>query len=453
MLSPVLISKLKQIVGDDHVLDGTEDLLALADADVVVEPDTGDQTAAILKLASDEEISVVPRGAGTGPRGGSAAGEGEIVLSTARMNRVVSVSDEDLIAVVEPGVRLDAFRRTVEERGLFYPPDAAMERPATLGGTIGESTSGLRALKYGGTRNYVMGMKIALTSGEILRTGAKTLKCVTGYDLARLFTGSLGTLGVATEIYLKLLPLPEARVAAVAVFNRARDAAEASFKILEAGIGPSILELMDRMTLRAVAAQGGSPFPRDAGAVLLIETDGMAAAAGKRAVRAGEICHECGALEVRSAETPNAARSLWAARRSAYPALAKIQPGTVLEDLRVPRSGVADLVGALMALIEIEGISMAVFGHAGEGRLHPTIQANLGDAGEVGRIERTTEKIAEELHSLGGRFGPERGVGLNGISFVKGRVSGESLDLARRVKEALDPRGVMNPQVQRVESR
>ncbi len=457
MLSPELISRLTDIVGGDHVLDGTEDLLARADraaeVDVVVEPENERQTAEVLQLASKEGVPVVPRGSGTGPSGGSTAREGQVVLSTARMNRILSISSDDLIAVVEPGVKLDDLHRAVEERGLFYPPDAAVDRAATLGGTIGESTSGLRALKYGGTRNYVMGMKIALPSGEILRTGATTLKCVTGYDLARLFTGSRGTLGVCVEIYLKLLPLPEARATTVAVFNRARDAAEASFNILEKGIGVSVLELMDRTTLRALAAQGRSPFPNDAGAVLLMETDGTAASAGTRAVEAAKVCRACGAVDMRKAETPRAADVLWKARRSAYPVLSKMKPATVLEEVRVPRSGVADLVGALMALVEIEGVSMAVFGHVGEGRIHPAISADMGDEQEIDRIERTLGKIAWELHSLGGRFGPERGMGLGGTSFARRNISSESPDLARRVKEAFDPKGIMNPQVQRVESR
>jgi glycolate oxidase len=453
VLSADVIQKLKNIVGDDGIFDRTEDLLAPAaevedagpQVDVRVSPKTADEVARVLAVASEHGVPVVPRGSGTGPSGSSAAREGDIVLSTARMNRILSISAEDLIAVVQPGVEMEEFRRTVEEAGLFYPPDASSERPSTIGGSVGESTSGLRALKYGGTRKYVMGMKIALPTGERIQTGARTLKCVTGYDLARLFIGSLGTLGVCTEVYLKLLPLPETRVVTVAIFDRARDAAEASMRILDRGIVPSALEMMDRTTLQALLRTGDQPFPEDAGTLLLIETDGLPGAAGRQAVEAGEICHSSGARDVRKAQTSHAAEAFWNARRSALAALCRARPATVMEEVRVPRSRVADLVGSLMALVEIEAAGMALLGHVGEGRLHPTIPVHLSDPSDVSRVRRIVGKISQEVLSLGGRFGPERGVGLGDVSFLDERPSAEGMDLVKRLKDAFDPKGIMNP--------
>jgi glycolate oxidase len=455
MLSPTLISQLRSIVGPDGVIDGAEDLLvhagdaAEADAhtDVLVHPGTGEETAEILALAAKEGVPVVPRGSGTGPSRGSMAREGEIVLSTARMNRIRSVSAEDLIAVVEPGVRTEDFHRHVEEMGLFYPPGIAMDRPATLGGNVGESTRGLRAIKYGGTRNFLMGMKVALPTGEILQTGARTLKCVTGYDLPRLFTGSMGTLGVATELYLKLLPLPESRITTVAVFNRARDAAEAAARMLEAGVTPSILELMDRTALRAVDKKTGAPFPRDAGALLLIETDGVFGTAESQAARATSVCHDSGAGEVRRASTAHAVEEIWGARKAAFSALAEISPATVLEDVRVPRSKVGDLVGSLRALVEIEGVALAVFGHVGEGRFYTVIPVNPAIEEEIERTERIVARLSEEVCSLGGQLGPERSVGVGDRTFLDRNTPPEKLELVTRLKKAFDPKAIMNPKV------
>ncbi|MCK4547732.1 MAG: FAD-binding protein [Candidatus Eisenbacteria sp.] len=453
MLSRTLISRLRQITGPEGIIDGSEDLLihsgdaveAGAHTDVLVSPGTEEETAAVLALAAGEGIPVVPRGSGTGPSLASVAREGEIVLSSARMNQVHSVSAEDLIAVVGPGVKLEDLHRHALAAGLLYPVHAAIDRPATLGGTIGESTNGLRAVKYGGTRNYVMGMRIALPGGEVVQTGARTLKCVTGYDLARLFTGSLGTLGVCTRIFLKLLPIQETNVVTVAIFDRAREAAEASQRILEDGIRPSILELMDRTTLCAVAKTGNAPFPDDAGALLLIETDGLRVAADGQAERAGAICHASGAHQVRQAGTAHAVEAFMNARRRAFAALAGTAPAIVLEDVRVPRSKVADLVGSLRALLEIEGVAMAVFGHVGEGRLHPAIPVDPGDSEDVERARRIVEKISGEVRSLGGQLGPERGVGLGPRVFLERRIAPEKMEMARRLKETFDPVGIMNP--------
>lgn len=443
---------MRDIVGTDGVLDRPGDLAPYAQdgsggtgtPEAAVLPRKPEEVAAVLRLASGEGVPVTPRGAGTGLRGLSVPREGGIVLSTARMDRVVSVSEEDLIAVAEPGVVTDKFQAQLEERGLFYPPDRASPG-STLGGDVGESASGLRALKYGSTRNYVMGMVIALPTGEIVRTGARTLKCVTGYDLARLVVGSGGTLGVCTELYLKILPSPEVRVTIVAAFDTAARAAQAASRILEEGGIPSALELLDRRTVRALEGGGFRAFPGGSSAFLLAETDGLPAQAERQAARVEEGCRSSGATDFRRLESLEETGRVWKARKWVVAALSRLGPSTVLEDLRTPRSRVSELVGFLERLAEEEDVPVAVFGHVGEGRLHPAIAADLTDPAEAARIERTVERISDRVLSLGGTLGPERGVGLGGVSFLKRRGDPKAVDLSKRLKEVFDPAGIMNP--------
>ncbi len=445
--------KLEDIVGRENVLRSREDLICYSyDAqlkeslpDAVVIPEDKHQIADVLKYANMEGIPVVPRGAGTGLAGGSVPVEGGIVLLLKKLNKIIEIDKDNLLAVVEPGVVTGGLQSMVEELGLMYPPYPSSYKTSTIGGNVATNAGGLRGLKYGVTKDYVLELEVVSPTGEIFKTGARTLKSVSGYDMTRLITGSEGTLGVITEITLKLMPKPEFTKSTLASFEDIKHAAKTVKEIINAGVIPVALEIMDKTTLNAVEDFKHIGLPKDADAVLVIEVDGVKEAVEKEVEHVEKIVKENGAVSMKIAEDETARENLWEARASALPALARIRPTTILEDATVPRSKITEMITAIQKIAEKYQIQIGTFGHAGDGNLHPTILTDEKDAQEMERVEEAIEEIFKRALELGGTLTGEHGIGMSKAPFLKLETGDEGFEIMQKIKNALDPNNIMNP--------
>lgn len=452
--SPALVLALAHALGTENVLTEPEDILPYGfdgtaalkgrPLAVVFARDSA-QVSTVLGLAREHRAPVVTRGSGTGLSGGSVPVAGAVVLCLARMDRILEVDTANLAMLVEAGVITQKIYDAADAVGLFYPPDPGSMKISTIGGNVAENSGGLRGLKYGVTRDYVMGMEVVLADGSVCWLGSKCVKDVAGYNLRDLFVGSEGTLGVVTRVLLKLLPKPAARQTLLATFARMDAAAETVSAIIAAKIIPCTLEFLDRKTIRCVEDFSKAGLPLDAEAILLIETDGHPAAVADEAAKIEELCRTHGATSVkRAADAADAAR-LATARRSAFSALARLRPTTILEDVTVPRSELAGMIRAVEAIAEKHRLNIATFGHFGDGNLHPTILTDERDTEEMHRVEAAFADIVEETLKRGGTITGEHGVGLAKKPFLRRQLGDSSFELLRLVKRALDPDGLLNP--------
>jgi len=453
MLGDAARSRLREIVGAPHFLDSLEDRISYSyDAtlyealpDAIVYPGSVEEVAAVVRLANEERFAVTPRGAGTGLSGGSIPIAGGLVMVLTRLNRIVAISTDDLYAVVEPGVITADLAAAVARRGLLYPPDPASQTVSTIGGNVAENAGGLRGLKYGVTRHYILGLEVVTPKGEILHTGSATVKCVTGYDLTQLMVGSEGTLGVVTRIWCKLVPMPEHKESMLAIFDHMDDAARTVAAIIRSGVIPATLEFLDRVTINAVEDFKKIGLPRQAEAILLIETDGQRSAAQAEADKVVAICRENHAGSVQKAADETERAQLWLARRSALSSLARVRPTTILEDATVPRSRVPDMVRGVREIAERHRILIGNFGHAGDGNLHPTVLTDIRDKEEYARAEKAIEEIFDLALSLGGTLSGEHGIGMAKAPFLKRETGAVGIKTMRSIKRALDPNNILNP--------
>ena len=455
MLTPALIKEFKDIVGADNAFTEDADLMTYSyDAAVVkpvvpalvARPTSSDALGRVVKLCGDNGLPITVRGAGTNLSGGTVPTSREgVVILTNGLNRILEINEADMYAVVQPGVVTAKFAAAAEAKGLFYPPDPGSQAVSTLGGNVAENAGGLRGLKYGVTSNYVMGLKFFDTRGEIVKTGAKTVKCATGYNLTGLMVGSEGTLGVFDEITLKLIPPPAHRKAMVAVFDQMIKASEAVAAIIAARIIPCTLEFMDNFTIRAVESYSRAGLPTDAAALLLIEVDGHPAMVEEDAVKVEEICRKKGATDIRVARDDAERDKVWAARRSALSALAKLKPTLVLEDATVPRSRIPEMVQAMQDIAKQYRLEIGTFGHAGDGNLHPTILTDKRNTEEWERVEAAIEAIFDKALAMGGTLSGEHGTGIAKSCFLEKETSLATILYSRAVKAALDPKNILNP--------
>jgi len=412
---------------------------------VVVMAESVEEISAVLKFAQSERIPVVTRGSGTGLSGGSVPIQDGIVLCLARMNQLLEVDTRNLVARAQAGATTLSISEAVEAKGLFYPPDPSSMKISTIGGNVAENSGGLRGLKYGVTRDYVMGLQVVLADGGVIFTGNRCVKDVAGYNLRDLFIGSEGTLGVVTEVWLKLIPKPAARKTLLALYDDMEDAAQTVSSIIEQKIIPCTLEFLDNVTINCVEDYAKIGLPRDAGAVLLMESDGHPAAVAEEAEALARIAREHRAREVRVAQTPEEASALTAARRSAFSALARIAPTTILEDATVPRSELARMVRRINEIAKKYRLKIGTFGHMGDGNLHPTFVTDERNTEEMHRVEEAMREIFEEAIALGGTITGEHGVGLAKKPFLEKQLGSEVMDVMRRLKKAFDPAGILNP--------
>ncbi|MBI3184870.1 MAG: FAD-binding protein [Myxococcales bacterium] len=412
-------------------------------ADLVVLPSSASEVQAVLRACQSAAVPVTPVGARTGKSGGSLPLHGGVSLSLERMNRIKLISPEDLIAVVEPGVITGELMKAVEARGLFYPPDPASLDSCTIGGNVAENAGGPRALKYGVTRDYVLGLEWVLPDGRLIRAGRRTIKGVAGYDLVGLFVGSEGTLGVSTEVTLQLIPLPRQVMTALITFASVVDAARAASAVLAAGVLPRTLELMDDLSISAVDGRGFS-FPPNAGAALLAEVDGIdeASVLGELG-RVGEICERNGASQSLAAQNEDQRQKLWSARRSIAIALRAVKPCKISEDIAVPRSRIAEVISRLKAMGEELGLAVATYGHAGDGNLH--VNVLYEGPSERPKVDRAIVRMLELAVGVGGTITGEHGVGYAKRDFLHLEQAPELISLQRELKRFFDPAGLLNP--------
>lgn len=453
-LSPPVVTELRSIVGDAHVLTSDEDRLCYAYdgqmvervPDAVVRPIESDEISRILVLANDAQFPVVPRGGGTGLSGGSVAASGGIVLDLSRMERIVEIDPGNMHAVVEPGVITQALVLAAEREGLLYPPDPGSIKVSTIGGNVAENAGGLRAGKYGVTRNYLMQLEAVSPTGEAFRSGARTRKCVAGYDLVSLMCGSEGTLGVVTQVTVRLVALPRHRASMTAVFADAATAGQAIANVMASGLVPATLEIIDNVTLRTIEEYARLGLPTDAGALVLAEFDGLLkASVDEEGAAAERILGESGAQNVTVAADAAERDRVWEARRSALAALSRAKPTSILEDVTVPLPKLAEMISIVQELAERFGVTIGTFGHAGDGNLHPTVLCDERDSEEMARAEQAIKHLMDSALRLGGTVSGEHGIGFSKAPFLESEVGLGSMAIMRRIKDAVDPNHILNP--------
>ncbi len=454
MIEPRIIKELQNLVGKQHVLTSPEDLVAYSydgtfaerRPDVVVSPNSTEQVSQIMGLAYREEIPVVPRGMASGLAAASVPINGGIVLNLCRMNRILEIDELNFTVTAEAGVVTQDLADAVARKGLFYPPDPSSIKQSTLGGNAACNAGGPRCLKYGVTSDYVRGLTVVLADGRVIKTGGKAIKNVTGYNLTQLFVGSEGTLGVITELILKLIPLPKVARTAKAVFPKLADASQCVNRILTAGITPATIELMDETTIATIEEAMHLNLPLDVEAILIIESDGMDEQRVNQEIEAiADICRATGAREVQVARTEKERNDLWVARRAISPSLARRAPNKLGEDISVPRSAIPDAVAAIKEISRQVRIPIAIFGHAGDGNLHPNILFDRRDPVQVEKMKKAAAEIFRVALQLGGTLSGEHGVGSLKRPFVEQDVGPVFIDVMNQIKKALDPKNILNP--------
>jgi glycolate oxidase len=409
----------------------------------VVRPTTTEQVQTALRWASAHRVPVVPQGARTGLSGGANAVDGALLLSMVDMNRIVVIDEVDQVAIVEPGVVNADLSRAVAGVGLFYPPDPSSWELSTIGGNLATNAGGLCCVKYGVTADFVRGLEVVLADGEVVRVGRRTAKGVAGYDLTRLMVGSEGTLGVITQATLALRPAPEPALTMAAVFAQASDAMTAVARIMASGMRPSMMEFLDKATIRAIQAYRDMGLPEDAEAMLITQSDrGPLAAADVAAM--GVICEEEGAVEVAVAADAAESAMLTEARRMVNPAVEQLG-ATLVDDVAVPRARLVDLLAGMEKIAADTGTVILCPGHIGDGNMHPTIVFDRGDAAAAAQAQVAFDAIMELALGMGGTITGEHGVGLLKRSWLREELGEKSYGLQQQIKSVFDPLGILNP--------
>ena len=453
-MADALTRELGGLLRDDQILTLPEDLSVYAfDGTAMLHqrpacvalPESRDEVARILTLCNEREVPVVTRGSGTGLAGGAVPSQGSVVLCLVRLNRILELDAANLVLVAEPGVLTQKVADEAQAAGLFYPPDPGSIKISTIGGNVANNSGGLRGLKYGVTRDYIMGLEVVLADGQILETGNKCVKDVAGFALKDLFIGSEGMLGVITRITLKLIPAPESKKTLLGLYDEMTAAAATVSAIIANKIIPCTLEFLDRTTIECVESHAKIGLPTDCAAVLLMEVDGHAAQVEEQTQQIAAIARQGGAREVRVAASAAEGLQLASARRTAFSALARLAPTVVLEDVTVPRSALAQMVGYVQDVGQRHQVKVGTFGHMGDGNLHPTFLCDERDEKEMARVERALEEVFAYAVELGGTITGEHGVGLAKKPFLPQQLGPVGMDILRRVKASFDPKGILNP--------
>ena len=453
-LNDSFLHSLRAIVGDGRLLTLAEDLVPYSfdgtaalkgRPGAVVFPLTTDEVSACVRVAAEALVPIITRGSGTGLSGGSVPSPDALVICLVRMDRILHVDAENLTMRVQAGAVTVKIDEAASKHGLLYPPDPGSMRISTIGGNVAENSGGLRGLKYGVTRDYVMSLEVVLADGRITRFGSACVKDVAGYSMKDLFVGSEGTLGIVTEVLLRLVPKPAARRTMLALFDTMEAAASTVSAIIAAKIIPCTLEFLDRTTAGCVEDYAKVGLPTDCEAVLLMETDGHPAAVTDEAALMADIARQQGAREVRTAKDDAEAARLAAARRNAFSALARRRPTTILEDVTVPRTELATMVTFIAQIARHYDLQVGTFGHMGDGNLHPTFLTDERDEAEMARVHHALNDIVTKTLELGGTITGEHGVGLAKKPWLRQQMGDHSYELMREVKRALDPKGLLNP--------
>ncbi len=445
--------RLIEIVGSGNFTDQLEELVPYSyDAsmnvhrpDAAVWPESTEQIAEILKLANEYKIPVVPRGAGTSLSGGVIPIQGGIIVDLSKMNRILEISIENRYARVQAGVVCDDLNRQLAKHGFTFPPDPASSTVATIGGNVATNAGGIKGAKYGTTRDYVLGLQVVLPTGEVMHTGSYTMKCVSGYDLAKLFIGAEGTLGVVTEVTLKINPLPRHAMTAMATYARLEDAGKAIFQTMTSGVLPSVMEILDKVTLKAIKENTDLDLP-EAEAMILTETDGYTWEEVEAQMEVVlRILNQNHPSLVKTAKDEKERLGLWKARKSAYATLARTSTSFALDDVTVPISRIPELLVGIQEIGQRHGLQVATYGHAGDGNLHPQILYDEYDPATVEKMEKVEEAIFHLAISLKGTLTGEHGIGLSKANYMTLEHDSVEMALMRQIKKTLDPNNIMNP--------
>lgn len=448
------IAALRAIVGEENCFDDTAHKIAYCydatrcryEPDAVVFPRNEDDVSQILRYCNEHRILVTPRGAGSGFTGGALPVSGGIILSLEKhMNQILEIDMENMVARVQPGVINKHFQQVVEEKGLFYPPDPASEDFSTLGGNVSENAGGMRAAKYGITKDYVMALRAVLPNGEIIRAGKKTIKDVAGYNVAGILIASEGTLAVITEITLKLLSKPKLRQSALGVFPTIDAAMHAVYKTMAAGVTPVAMEFLDNLTIRAVEERFHKGLPTDAGAILITDVDGnLDAEIAHDMQKIKEKFEENGCTEFRSASTPDEIAALWFARRNASQSITIYGSKKLNEDITVPRSKLPELLSRIDAVARKYDVKIPCFGHTGDGNVHTNVMVDASSESELKKGHDAITEIFKIAVELGGTLSGEHGIGLAKAPFMSLAFSEAEMNLFRAIKRAFDPNNILN---------
>ena len=455
MASQALIKDFEELLGKENVFTSEADrqsysfdsaVLPSVTPAMVLRPTTAEQLGQCVKTLYEAGVPMTVRGAGTNLSGGTIPDsvDSAVILTTA-LNRILEINSNDLYAVVEPGVITAQFAAEVAKKGLFYPPDPGSQTVSTIGGNIAENAGGLRGLKYGVTKDYLMGIEFYDSTGALVRSGSRTVKCVTGYNLPGLMIQSEGTLGIISQAVMKLIPPPQASQALMAVFADMQDAAEAVAGIIAAHILPCTLEFLDNNTIIRVDDFTHAGLPREAGAILLIEVDGHPAQVADDAAAVEKVLKANRATAVHVPKDAEEKNRLWEARRQALPVLARCRPTTVLEDATVPRSQIPAMMKAVNEIAAKHKVEVGTFGHAGDGNLHPTFLCDKRDKEEFSRVEAAVDEMFDVAIRLQGTLSGEHGIGTAKAKWLEKETGRGAIEYSRRLRHALDPKGLLNP--------
>ncbi|MFO7801782.1 MAG: FAD-linked oxidase C-terminal domain-containing protein [Desulfovermiculus sp.] len=453
MISEPVLNELTDILGPQRCLHRKEDLITFSyDAhtdeslpDAVLFPGSTAEVSKILQLAGEHGLPVTARGAGTSICGAPIPLAHGLVLSFTKMDSILEVDTRNRYAVVQPGVVNADLQKALAPEGFFYPPDPASLSVSTIGGNVAQNAGGPRCLKYGVTSDYILGLEAVLANGQVLRCGSKNVKDVTGYDLKSLFCGSEGTLGIVTEITLRVVPLPEAHRTILAIFSDLENTANTVADIIGAGILPAAMELMDRVVINAVEDSAGIGLPREAEGLLLIEVDGIDEAVEKEMERIVSKARANGAVEVQEARTQTDRNQLWTARRSAYGVFARLAPNCIVEDATVPVSNVPAMIRGMREIFDRYQLQVGILAHAGDGNMHPLISTDLRNQEEFHRVEQAIREVFELAIQLQGTLTGEHGIGTAKLDFLPLMQDKTMQAVNAAIKKKLDPKGILNP--------
>ena len=453
MIIQEIITQLELIVGAEHVSTAPEIIVANSQdalkqvfcAEAVVFPRTAEEIAAVMRLANEHKFCVTVRGGGVGYTGGAVPIRGGIVLATERMNRILEINKADLVAVVEPAVKTFDLAEAVEAEGLFYPPDPSSWKESFIGGNIALNAGGPRCVKYGNTKQFVLGLDFVTPTGEIIKAGTRTPKNATGFHLESLLIGSEGMLGIVTRCILRLLPKPEARRTALAIFESAQEACNCVADFTSSGILPVALELLDRTSINAIEDFEPSGLPRSAGALLIIEVDGLKEAVAREAEIVREMCQKHRAIQFTLAANDAEADAIWEVRRKMSPAVARTGIIKLNHDVVVPRSRIPAMLDFLEDLSRSSGFLIPTFGHAGDGNLHTNVMLQDDEEATRRRGADTVREIFRKAVELGGTLSGEHGVGYAKAPYLDLALTAPTIELMKTIKRAMDPNGILNP--------
>ena len=449
-----IIAELEAAIGKEKVLSSPIDLIAYSFdgtfeqhlPDVVVLPETNEDVSTVVRVASRYDVPIVPRGMSSGLAGGSIAVRGGIVMSLTRMNCILEIDEENMIATVQAGVVTADLQAEVEKLGLFYPPDPSSNKQSTIGGNVACNAGGPLCLKYGVTENYVLGLTVVLADGRIMKTGGKAIKYVTGFNVDQLFVGSEGALGIITEVILRLIAKPPYARTALVHFPTLDDAGRSVQAVLTRGLVPAAMELLDETAIACIEEAMQLGLPLDVEALLVVESDGADEDSVQREIDAiSDICLQTGASRVDVARSEEERADLWRARRSISPSLARRAPNKLGEDITVPRSAIPEAIRRIKDISARYGLPIVVFGHAGDGNLHPNILFNRRDPEQREKVEQMVGEIFRVALDLGGTLSGEHGIGTFKLPYMREALGPASINIQWRIKQALDPQNILNP--------